>query len=74
MSRSIDPKMKLKRYLADGLYAGYDGFQLWLWTSDGFADTNAVALDDVTLNRWRDYLQDIQMFAKTDPATFPEQI
>jgi hypothetical protein len=38
---------KLKRYLGDGVYAGFepDSGQVWLWTSDGRTETNMIALE-----------------------------
>jgi len=32
-------------YLGDGLYASFDGYQVWLETSDGVSITNSVALE-----------------------------
>lgn len=39
--------LKLKRYLGDGVYAGYEpnGDFVWLWTSDGVRDGNEIALE-----------------------------
>jgi hypothetical protein len=38
---------RLKRYLGDGVYAGYepDSAQIWLWTTDGRTETNMIALE-----------------------------
>lgn len=38
---------KLKRYLGDGVYAGYepDTDSVWLWTSDGVTAANMIALE-----------------------------
>jgi phosphosulfolactate phosphohydrolase-like enzyme len=32
-------------YLGDGLYASFDGFQLWLETTNGVEITNRIALE-----------------------------
>lgn len=36
---------KDKDYLGDGVYVGHDGYQIWLWTSDGITVSNTIALD-----------------------------
>jgi hypothetical protein len=38
---------ELKRYLGDGVYAGFDGFQIWLWC-DRFGTEHSIALDKDT--------------------------
>jgi hypothetical protein len=50
--------LKLKRYLGDGVYAGYDGYQVWIW-ADRDGQRHAIALEpktQVDLNR---YFQDL---------------
>ncbi len=37
-----------REYLGDGLYAEFDGYQLWLISSDGKRDLNRVALEPAT--------------------------
>ena len=37
---------KLSTYLGDGIYASYDGFQIWLAVDD--RDNNVVALEPMT--------------------------
>lgn len=32
-------------YLGDGVYARHDGFQIWLWTSDGVHRSSSIALE-----------------------------
>ena len=39
---------KIKTYLGDGVYVGFDGYQIWLITSDGLGETNRIALDPDT--------------------------
>ena len=34
-----------KTYLGDGVYAEFDGFQVWIWTSDGLRESPRIALD-----------------------------
>ena len=37
--------MANKAYLGDGCYVEHDGYQLILTTSNGFEDTNSIALE-----------------------------
>ena len=41
--------MDKKEYLGDGVYAGFDGYQVWIWTSDGEADSQMIALEPEVL-------------------------
>jgi hypothetical protein len=36
--------LKLQRYLGDGVYAGMDGFQIWLW-AERFGVEHSIAID-----------------------------
>lgn len=36
-------------YLGDGVYAWFDGYQTWIWTSNGITDSDRIAIDDATL-------------------------
>lgn len=42
-------------YLSDGVYAAYDGFQIWIWTSDGVRESEKIAIDPITLSRLKDF-------------------
>lgn len=35
----------MKKYLGDGVYVSFDGYQLWLTTEDGISVTNTIALE-----------------------------
>jgi hypothetical protein len=37
-------------YLGDGVYCSFDGFQVWIWTSNGITSSEKIALDSDTLN------------------------
>lgn len=50
------PKIENETYLADGLYAGYDGYQIWLW-ADRENGRHYVALDDTTVEAFEGYLK-----------------
>lgn len=36
---------KFHEYLGDAVYISFDGYQLWLCTSDGLGVTNMIALE-----------------------------
>jgi len=38
-----------KQYLGDGVYVGYDGYHVWLYTDTGIAVTNQIALEPPVL-------------------------
>lgn len=38
------------KYLGDGVYAHFDGYQIWLYVSNGVEVTDAVALEDPVFN------------------------
>lgn len=43
-----------KKYLGDGVYCGFDGFQIWLYTSNGLVEENFIALEpDVMASLYR---------------------
>jgi len=39
-----------KTYLGDAVYAEHDGFNIWLWTSDGITDSSKIALEPSVLD------------------------
>ena len=45
-----------RHHIGDGVYAGHDGYQFILETSDGISVTNRVALDEDTLDGLQKYL------------------
>lgn len=42
-------ELKAKQYLGDGAYIHHDGYHVWLTTSDGTRDTNAIGLEPTVL-------------------------
>jgi hypothetical protein len=46
------------RYLGDGLYATYDGYQLWLIAYNGIEILNRVALDEHTYAAMLDFIRE----------------
>jgi hypothetical protein len=69
----IDPQaLKLKRYLGDGVYAGFDQHQLWLWAErDGFE--HAIAIEAETWAELCRYSTDVLKFIAAK-ATDRDQI
>lgn len=47
-----------KRYLGDGVYASWDGFQIWL-TTDRESCTHRIALEAGTYDSLTRYVKDI---------------
>jgi|HubBroStandDraft_6_1064221.scaffolds.fasta_scaffold596617_1 hypothetical protein len=50
--------VKLKRYLGDGVYAGFDGYLMWLWT-DRFGSEHEIAIDANTYFQLHSYWIDL---------------
>ena len=46
---------QFKEYIGDGIYASFDGYQIWLRTSDGIRYTNEIALEPSVFNALIDY-------------------
>ena len=50
-----------KRYIGDGVYASFDGYQFWLTAEDGTGVMAAVALENSTMqgfDQYREYVKD----------------
>jgi hypothetical protein len=45
-----------RKYLGDGVYAEFDGYHIWLITSDGIEDTNKIALEPQVLSALKRYV------------------
>ena len=39
------------RYVGDGVYAGHDGYQVWVWTSNGVVESEPIALETEVLEK-----------------------
>jgi hypothetical protein len=51
-----------KMYLGDGVYVGHDDYHVWLYTDNGIAITNKIALEPEVLaafERWRQCLKSV---------------
>lgn len=43
------------RYLGDGVYATFDGYQIYIWTSNGITESERIALEVHTMNLLIEY-------------------
>jgi hypothetical protein len=43
------PVEPYKDYLGDGVYAEFDGYQVWIWTSNGIVNGDKIALEPAVL-------------------------
>lgn len=48
------------QYVGDGVYALHDGYQVWIWATDGIHSTARIALNP-------DTFQSLYAFARQDP-------
>jgi hypothetical protein len=65
--------VKLKRYLGDGVYAGFDGYQIWIWTErDG--REHAIALEPEVLTKLAKYTADLKHMPHDAASLNQEQI
>jgi len=42
---------RFKEYLGDGAYVDYDGYQVWVTTSNGISTTNEIAFEPEVMER-----------------------
>jgi hypothetical protein len=40
-----------KTYLGDGVYAEFDGFHTWVWTSDGIRNSERIAFEPCVMEQ-----------------------
>jgi hypothetical protein len=61
--------LKLKRYIGDGVYAGYEpeGDHVWLWTSNGVSDSNMIALEAPVRVALSTYFRDFLLHRRDEP-------
>jgi hypothetical protein len=61
--------LKLKRYIGDGVYAGYDPLcdHVWLWTSDGVTDSNQIAFEAPVRVAVSTYFRDFLLHRRDEP-------
>jgi hypothetical protein len=69
----IESELKLKRYLGDGVYAGFDGHQIWTWT-ERFGQRHEIAFEPGTLASLAKYTADLKHMAHDAESLNQEQI
>lgn len=65
--------MNFRRYLGDGLYGDFDGYQIVLAANNGIVDTNVVYLEPSVLNNFLLYLEHIEQLKKDHLAKRTEE-
>jgi hypothetical protein len=53
--------MVTEMYLGDAVYASFDGYHIWLKTSNGIITTNEIALEPGVLNTLDMFRKQLQM-------------
>ena len=48
-----------RTHLGDGAYARYDGYSFWLYTHDGYRETNRVCLEPSVLGAFQEFVKEI---------------
>lgn len=59
-------ELENKVYLGDGVYAGHDGYQIWLYTDNGMSITNKIALDPSVLAVFLEYVKSLKQENNND--------
>lgn len=49
-----------RRYLGDAVYADFDGYHIWLRTSNGISITNEIGLEPTVLEAFDRYRSDLR--------------
>ena len=62
--------MKNRQYLGDGVYAEFDGYQIWLYTNDGYQDTNRIALEPSVFLALQTYEKNLTKITEPDDIPF----
>lgn len=65
--------MNFRRYLGDGLYGDFDGYQFVLAASNGIVDTNTVYLDPGVLENFQAYIQWVEQIKQDEIAKRNEE-
>lgn len=51
-------RLRKKIYLGDSVYCGNDGYQIWVFTSNGIEVQDAIALDDSVVAHLKTYVEE----------------
>jgi hypothetical protein len=49
-------ELKDVSYLGDGVYIGHDGYQLWLFLSNGIGEHSFIAIEPYVIESLRSYV------------------
>lgn len=71
----LTDRLKLKRYLGDGVYAGFDrlGPQIWVWTERADRQ-HSIAFEAETMARLAEYVATLKHMAHDEDSLRREQI
>ena len=61
-----------RQYLGDGVYAEFDGYQIWLLTSDGYSITNRIALEPSVFHALVRFLRTMPRLRRAEEAQAEE--
>ena len=53
-------------YLGDGVYASFDGYQIWLKTSNGYETTNEIAMESEVIQNLFEYIENLKKRISND--------
>lgn len=56
-------------YIGDGVYARFDGYQVWIWTSNGISDGQPIALEPEVLEALFKYNKEVRATYTTEGNT-----
>jgi hypothetical protein len=70
---SDDSELRLKRYLGDGVYAGFDGYQIWVWAARAGRE-HRIAFEAETLASLAKYTADLKRMAHDAESLNRERI
>lgn len=45
-------------YLGDGVYAKFDGYMIWIWTSDGVHESEKIAIEPFVFKALIEFARD----------------
>jgi len=59
--------MKAEKYLGDGVYANFDGYHVWIWTSDGYRQSEPIALESAVFYSLENFFRASWRGTREDP-------
>jgi len=67
------PKLNEPTYLGDSVYAEFDGYQIWIYTSNGYSKENMIALEPSVLRALNDYATRCQARAQAAAQDYSDE-